>query len=819
MLIGSAIGALFLSNQTFAAALPQKLDEASSMADTPKEKPDSPAPKSNGSSSVNQPLTNPYSTNSSAWKRMRNDFLKDQKQIWTSPAKLQLQDAQWLFPIAGVTAGLMETDSDYSRHISHNPATLSHYNTISNATLGALVGGAGGMWLMSLHNHNEHWRETGWLAGEAALNSLIVGEAIKYTTLRERPYQDNANGNFFQAGGTSFPSLHTSTAFAIAGVIAHEYPGPLPKILAYSAAALVAYSRLRAEQHFPSDVFIGSIVGSMVAQQTYSSHHDDGLGGIAWKSFRQTFNSESAREPGNQGSPYVPLDSWIYPLFDRLVAAGYINTASLSQRPWSRLECARLLTEAVQLADEKGNPAWAESLLAPLSREFSRDTELLGGGENRGAYLESAYSRVTGISGKPLTDSYHFGQTISNDQGRPYEEGVSNVTGNSGWATYGRWVAYFRGEYQYAPGGPAYSENVRDFIATADSNPVQPATPIPTRSQYQPLDAYVGLTMSDWQLSYGQQSLWWGPGQMGPLLYSDNAVPARIMQLKRVAPLHLPWIFKYMGPVYMDAFFGNLDGHQFPGGDNVIHGEKISFKPTENLELGFSRTVILGGTGHPLTPRTIWNSYISVTSTSAIDPATDPGKRTGGFDFTYRLPFVRDWVSLYCDSLSDDDPSPLAAPRRAGINPGLYFPKLPFVNQFELRVEAVYTDLAHSTVPGQFIYFDREYHDLYTNDGNIFGNSVGRDGKAYQAWGRYWLGPRSNIQFSYRRGQVSAQFVPGGGNTQDASVRADFWLHKVWNVSASVQYERWNFPILAQGPQVNITTSVGITFAPVGGKL
>jgi hypothetical protein len=50
-------------------------------------------------------------------------------------------------------------------------------------------------------------------------------------------------------------------------------------------------------------------------------------------------------------------------------------------------------------------------------------------------------------------------------------------------------------------------------------------------------------------------------------------------------------------------------------------------------------------------------------------------------------------------------------------------------------------------------------------------------------------------------------------------VRADFWLHRVWNVNASVQFEQWSFPILAHGPQTNVTSSVGITFAPVGGHL
>ena len=252
------------------------------------------------------------------WRRWGMDFLQDQKEIWTSPAKLHFSDTQWLVPIAGVTAGLMQTDAQYSRHLSNNPSTLRNYNNLSNATVAALLGGAGGMWLLSFQNHDQHWRETGFLAGEAAINSLVVVEAMKYVAQRDRPNQDFGQGLFFQNGGTSFPSEHAAAAWAVAGVIAHEYPGPIPKLLAYGLASVVSFSRIRARQHFPSDVFIGGIVGDMIGQQTFSRHHDPELGGEVWNSFSHTFRSESASQPGNQGSPYVPLDSWVYPIFDRL---------------------------------------------------------------------------------------------------------------------------------------------------------------------------------------------------------------------------------------------------------------------------------------------------------------------------------------------------------------------------------------------------------------------------------------------------------------------------------------------------------------------
>src|SRR5215467_11069902 len=126
--------------------------------------------------------------------------------------------------------------------------------------------------------HNEHWSETGFLAGEAGLNSLLAVEALKYSLRRERPYQGGGTGAFFQPGGTSFPSEHSAAAWAVAGVIAHEYPGPLTKIAVYGLASLVTISRVRAKQHFNSDVLVGSMIGNLVAQNIYSRHHDPELG-------------------------------------------------------------------------------------------------------------------------------------------------------------------------------------------------------------------------------------------------------------------------------------------------------------------------------------------------------------------------------------------------------------------------------------------------------------------------------------------------------------------------------------------------------------
>src|SRR6202011_2727716 len=161
------------------------------------------------------------------------------------------------------------------------------------------------------------WRETGFLAGEAALNSLVVTEGIKYTLGRQRPFEGSGRGDFFQRG-TSFPSSHAATAWAIAGVLAHEYPGPFTKILAYGMASAISISRVRAREHFPSDVVIGGIIGNLVAQEIYSHHHDGELGGAEWRSIGKIVREEGDISPASAGTSYVEIDSWVYPALERL---------------------------------------------------------------------------------------------------------------------------------------------------------------------------------------------------------------------------------------------------------------------------------------------------------------------------------------------------------------------------------------------------------------------------------------------------------------------------------------------------------------------
>jgi len=764
---------------------------------------------------------------------LRNLFA-DQKAIWGSPLRIRLDNVQWLVPLLGGAAIVIASDTAIERHVPTGVNFRKQSNTFSNYGVAGFAGISGATWLWGLATHNDKMRETGVLSGEAALDSFALTYAIKSITQRDRPDQGNGRGNFWSKGD-SFPSEHAAAAWSVATVFAHEYPGPLPKLLAYGGAAAISAARVTADKHFASDALIGSALGYFIGRQVYKAHHDQGISDAAYGTFERTRTAEGGRDPANMGSTFVALDSWVYPAMDRLAALGYINSAFAGMRPWTRMECARLLQEAESHIESstggRASNAEAVRLSQALRSEFFVESRRLGGGQNLSVELESVYTRFTGISGKPLNDGYHFGQTVINDYGRPYQEGFNMVTGFSSHAEAGPLAFYVRGEYQHAPSAPALPDAARQTIAAVDSlRSVPPATAVLTQNQFRLLDAYVALNLHNWQVSAGKQSLWWGPGLGGAMMFSNNAEPINMIRFDRVAPVELPSILKLLGPVRTEFFLGQLSGYQFvqsPAGlvgqfgrsldsQPFIHGQKISFKPTSNLEFGFSRTTIYGGPGYPLTERTLLRSLFSSGNTPA-GAANKPGDRRSGMDVTYRLPGLRNWVTFYADGFTEDEYSPIAYADRSVWRAGLYVSHFPRLSKLDLRTEGVYSDnpLGGNLGPGYY-YFNVTWRDGYRNQGDLIGSWIGRAGQGAQAWATYHFDPKNLVQLNFRHQKVSREFIPGGGTLTDIGMRADLWTHAGVSVSSLVQYERWTFPILAAGAQSNVTTSVQFSFWPRG---
>jgi hypothetical protein len=601
-----------------------------------------------------------------------------------------------------------------------------------------------------------------------------------------------------------------------------------------------------------------------------------------------TANTASPCAPSQLGSPYISVDSWVYPAVLRLYSLGYVDTVYLGMRPWTRASLSHMIELAgARIQDADASPATdeAQGIYDALLHELSNDTEgpcLTLKGNSR---IESVYTVGRGISGTPLRDSYHLGSTIINDYGRPYEKGFNNYTGASGYASAGRFVLYVRAEMNAAPSADGYSLALAQAMATVDATTYTdptthltnyylpqatiPMGPIAAKTDVRLIEAYASAHVLSHEISFGRQDNWLGPGVGGGMAYSNNAANIYSFRINRIEPLRIPGLSRVTGPFRYDFLVGGLRGHNFipnpahianptanlanviAPGDPWVHVEKISFRPTENLEFGFERTVIWAGKGHgAVNANSFLRSFFSLTSPSGADKndSRDPGARFGAFDFTYRLPFVRNWLTLYTDSEVHDDVSPIDAPRRASYRPGLYLSHVPGVPKLDLRVEAVSTDPSSSDSPakksypshyGQFMYYEGIQKQGYTNQGQLFGDWIGREDKGGQAWVTYHLSGNEWIQAGYRNQKATGYFIPGsttatiaagspgcpgtkaclapGGTTlNDFNFQVVKRIGREFEVNGNFIWEKWKAPIYTQvgGEQTVTSTTIQLTWYP-----
>jgi hypothetical protein len=227
----------------------------------------------------------------------------------------------------------------------------------------------------------------------------------------------------------------------------------------------------------------------------------------------------------------------------------------------------------------------------------------------------------------------------------------------------------------------------------------------------------------------------------------------------------------------------------------------------------------LGGVGRPLTPGAIFNSFFSTTSSDSYAANRSPGKRTIGASLAYDFPDLQFYAN---GLLPEDNPTNFDMNKsfvyvwqRLAIRTGIYLPRLPRIPKLDFRVEAAYTDppTARSQF-GQYIYYNNFYRDLGTNQGNLIGDWVGREGMGFQGWTTYWFSPRNSLQFAYRHAKVAGDFIPGGETLNDASVKSTWQLRPEMSLSASVQYEKWFAPVLAPAARTNVTSAIEIQFTP-----
>jgi len=538
------------------------------------------------------------------------------------------------------------------------------------------------------------------------------------------------------------------------------------------------------------------------------------------------------------GSAYIPVDSWVYPALLRLYSMGYVDTMYLSMRPYTRRSALHML-QASEDGILSGDDAQAQDILAALLNELT--DEGITDKSRRGTVygVQSVYTRVTGIAGPILQDSFHLGQTFYDDYGRPNEPGFNDITGFSTLNEHGPFSLYVRGELQHAPSGTGYSQALSAQLSAIDgivpfAAPNAPQATIPTgpiagEDPFRLVEATLSVHVLGHEISGGKSDAWLGPGMGGAMTWSNNAENIYSFRINRVEPLYIKYLSRLLGPVRYDFFYGSLKGHTAPN-DDYVHSEMFSFRPTVNFEFGFQRTVVFGGKGHePVTLHTFLKGFFDTNDTNVGEKFSrdDPGARFSAFSFSYRLPFVRDWLTLYTDSETHDDLTPLSAPRRAAYRPGIYMSHFPGAKRLDLRVEGVSTDCSTLACQGgSNEYVETVQKQAYTNKGYILGDWIGREAIGGQAWMTWHLSGNEWVQVEYLTKKTPKDFIPGtynatansygpGGTTQNQfKVDVVKRIGPDVEVNAWLQVERWKAPVYLPGPQSDTAVAVRLTWFP-----
>jgi membrane-associated phospholipid phosphatase len=198
--------------------------------------------------------------------------LRDQKELYAAPFKVK--NLKWDALFLGTTAALLATDRQVMRDVPRDHVNVSH--DIALTLLLGTGAAAGGTWLYGLKTGDRHADETGELTLESLANTFLIYTPMQFIAGRERPDDGTGNGRFWRHGGlnTSFPAGHPMFTWAMASVVAHEYPRPWVKVLVYGAAVTLSGARITGRNHFPSDVWVGSVFGYLIGTHIFHAHCD-----------------------------------------------------------------------------------------------------------------------------------------------------------------------------------------------------------------------------------------------------------------------------------------------------------------------------------------------------------------------------------------------------------------------------------------------------------------------------------------------------------------------------------------------------------------
>lgn len=223
-------------------------------------------------------------------KSLGNTIGSDVTHVATSPFRITPKDATKLIGFATLTVGfilVLDNAADDEFGQENHVALLSPLQTAAEVgkaydnvgPQSVFIGLSAAMLTTGLIFKDKKLLNTTYLMAM----SVVISEAITFVGKslfsRSRPYMEEGPKAFntFSFSGAndynSFPSGHTSGAFAMMTVIAKQYNQWYIKFPAYFLATSVALQRMDSRSHWASDVFVGGAIGYLVGSTLVNKHH------------------------------------------------------------------------------------------------------------------------------------------------------------------------------------------------------------------------------------------------------------------------------------------------------------------------------------------------------------------------------------------------------------------------------------------------------------------------------------------------------------------------------------------------------------------
>ncbi len=413
-----------------------------------------------------------------------------------------------------------------------------------------------------------------------------------------------------------------------------------------------------------------------------------------------------------QASLSVPAEDRVYRAIDRLVAAGVVDDVIVGQRPYSRNEVARIFIEARRNFDRLKKPT--EKMMAwrilhywePIYQREINQIKSGGAGDWRLKILDELDVYYYHLDG-PDRQAPANGLGSVRAHVRPITEYFS-----------GRHIAddfNFGFESFHSAGGPYFALMAHPLfqlqIRIGDAEP---------ENKIYAQELYAKFGYKNFELEVGRDELIWGQGELGGLMFTNNARPLDFVKFSNPHPGRLPWVFRHIGNIKSTLFLANM-GPRYNFKYAYLLGWKLSVQPATFAEVGIDYGVIMGGRGAP-----------------AISRASNS---MGGIDLRFRIPSLSS-VELYTELYFEDvDWGELGVTflDRTAYIAGLYFPRLCNSNNMALRFEY------HHTSP--ITYRNNQWTDGFALSNEFLGDPLGPNGDAVYANYYYDLGEEKRLIF------------------------------------------------------------------------